>query len=180
MQSADDVYQQLINWHLLKHNFSGSNIPSTGSEKLLRKLTTEILMPIRQQFGDLTISYGFTSAELSRYIQRQSPAGTAPGLDQHACTEINTKGFGICSRPGAACDFIVQGCEKQMHEIALYICQHLPFDKLYFYGRNRPMHISVANTPLRHLQLMQQSANGRRYPGKKEFGDNAIALAKEL
>lgn len=180
MQSADKLYQHVINWHLLKHNFSGSNNPNSESEKLLLKLTTEILLPVAQQLGDLTVSYGFTSAELSRYIQRQSPAGTAPSLDQHACSEVNTRGSSICTRSGAACDFIVQGYERSMHDVALYICQNLPFDKLYFYGRNRPIHISVSDEPLRHLQLMQQSTNGRRYPGKRAFGDQAIVLAKEL
>ncbi len=181
MQSYTELYRQLINWHLHKHNgFNGSNSPTLMSELMLVKLTTQILLPLAEHFGDLTITYGFTSAKLSRYIQHQSPAGTAPTLDQHACCELNTKESPICERPGAACDFIMQGYEARMHEVALYICQHLPFDKLYFYGRNRPVHVSVSDTPLRHLQVMMKSPNGRRYPGKKAFGDNALALAKEL
>lgn len=180
MQSYDELYAQLLNWHQAKHQFIGDNTPSVASAQMLQQLTRDILLPLTQHFGELHITYGFTGPALSRYIQRFSPAGTAPNLDQHACIELNSKGKNICHRPGAACDFIVQGYENRMHEVAQFVCQQLSFDKLYFYGRNQPIHISVSDDPLRHFQVMQQSANNRRYPGKKAFGDNAIALAKEL
>lgn len=180
MQSFDELYTQLLNWHQAKHRFVDDNTPSAASAPMLQQLTRDILLPLAQHFDELQITYGFTGPALSRYIQRLSPAGTAPNLDQHACIELNSKGKNICHRPGAACDFIVQGYENRMHEVAQFVCQQLSFDKLYFYGRSRPIHISVSAEPLRHFQVMQQSANNRRYPGKKAFGDNAIALAKEL
>ncbi|MDP5142661.1 hypothetical protein ORJ00_07920 [Rheinheimera baltica] len=180
MQSFDELYAQLLNWHRAKHQFAGDNTPSLASEQFLAQLTKQILLPVTEHFGTLTVTYGFTGSALSRYIQRLSPAGTAPGLDQHACCELNSRNSLICERQGAACDFIVQGYEQRMHLIAQFICQQLSFDKLYFYGRDRPIHISVSDEPLRHFQVMQQSANDRRYPGKKAFGDSAIALAKEL
>lgn len=180
MQSFDELYAQLLNWHQARHQFSDHNTPSAASERFLVQLTKQILLPLSEHFGSFTITYGFTGPALSRYIQRLSPTGTAPNLDQHACIELNSKGKSICNRPGAACDFTVHGYEERMHLVAQFICQQLSFDKLYFYGRNRPIHISVSDEPLRHLQIMQQSTNGRRYPRKKAFGDNAIALAKEL
>lgn len=180
MQSFDEMYAQLLNWHQARHQFDGDNTPSVASAQMLQHLTRDILLPVCEHFGSLAITYGFTGPALSRYIQRLSPAGTAPTLDQHACIELNSIGKNICHRPGAACDFIVHGYEECMHVVAQFICEKLPFDKLYFYGRNRPIHISVSDEPLRHLQVMQQSSNGRRYPGKKAFGDNALALAKEL
>lgn len=180
MQSPDELYTQLLNWHQARHQFAGDNTPSPASELFLALLTRQILLPVAEHFGNLTITYGFTGPVLSRYIQRLLPAGTAPGLDQHACCELNSKNSPICKRQGAACDFIVQGYEERMHLVAQFICQQLSFDKLYFYGRNRPVHISVSADPLRHLQVMQQSANNQRYPGKKAFGDNTIVLAKEL
>lgn len=152
VQTSADLYQQLINWHKIKHTSECENIPSALSAQYLNQLATVVLLPISKQFSKLTITYGFTSPELSRYIQRYSPSGTAPNLDQHACVEVNTKDKLICDRNGAACDFLVKGYENRMHEVAQYICQHLPFDKLYFYGRNRPIHISVSNEPLGHLQ----------------------------
>lgn len=180
IKTSGPLYLQLLNWHYDRHQYTGTNIPSVESAVLLEKLTRDILLPLTTKFGVIKITYGFTSPELARYIQRVSPQGTAPQLDQHACTEVNTKGKHICSRPGAACDFIVQGYEERMHEVAQFICQQLSFDRLYFYGRNRPIHISVSDASLGHLQLIQQSANGKRYPGKKAFGDKALALAQEL
>jgi hypothetical protein len=180
VQSYEELNFQLLNWHQTKHQFAADNTPTQSSAFYLSQLTKQILLPLADHFGYLTITYGFTSPALSRYIRRLSPAGTAPSLDQHACTEVNSKGSAICNRPGAACDFIVQGYEQRMHQVAQYICQRLNFDKLYFYGRSRPIHISVSDESLRHLQLMQQSKNGRRYPGKKAFGENSITLAEEF
>lgn len=180
MQRFDELYSQLLNWHKAKHHFDGSNLPTQESELSLVLLTREILLPITENFGRLTVTYGFTSPALNRYIQRLSPAGTAPDLDQHSCSELNSKGSIICQRHGAACDFIVHDYGERMNEIAHFICLNLSFDKLYYYGRNRPIHISVSESPLRHLQLMQQSESGRRYPGKKAFGDDAEKLARQL
>lgn len=148
MQTHNALYAQLLNWHQAKHQFSGPNIPSKNSAVLLHQLTDTLLLPIATHFGELTITYGFTSPELARFIQRKSPAGIAPKLDQHACIELNSKGAAICNRPGAACDFIVQGFADQMHLVTQFICQQLSFDKLYFYGRDRPIHLSVSEQPL--------------------------------
>lgn len=180
MQTFEELYHQLLNWHRAKHLFDGDNLPSKKSDQYLSQLIDEILLPLTKHFGAVNITYGFTSPQLTRYIQRLSPAGTAPSLDQHACAEFNSKGSEICSRAGAACDFIVHGYEEQMHLVAQFICQQLNFDKLYFYGRNRPIHISISEQPLKHLQIMQQSENGRRYPGKKALGDKVQTLANEL
>lgn len=180
MQTHDALYTQLLNWYQTKHQFSSQNIPSTESAALLHQLIDTLLLPIATHFGELTITYGFTSPELVRFIQHKSPAGTAPKLDQHACIELNGQGAAICNRPGAACDFIVRGLADQMHLVTQFICQQLSFDKLYFYGRDRPIHLSISEQPLKHLQIMQQSERGRRYPGKKAFGGKVLTLASEL
>lgn len=177
---AQALHNQLIHWFQHKHQVQLCNTPSVESAKNLTLLINQLLLPIEENFGAITISYGFVGAELNRYIQCHSPVGTAPLLDQHACCEVNSKGKAISQRPGAACDFFVLGFEDRMHEVVLFICQHLAFDKLYFYGRNRPIHLSISESPLRHLQVMQHNKNSRRYPGKKAFSDNALALAKEL
>jgi len=180
LQSQADIRNQLIHWYKSRHSFDGSNQASADSEELLLSLEKQILMPIVGALGDITITYGFTGPALSRFINRHAPKGTAPELDQHACQELNSRGKLICDRAGAACDFWVAGYEQNMHQVALFICERLPFDKLYFYGRNRPVHVSFADEPLRHLQLMQQDQSGRRIPGKKAFGDASAILATEL
>jgi hypothetical protein len=165
MQSQADIRDQLMHWYKSRHSFDGTNQASAHSEELLLGLEQQILMPIVDALGDLTITYGFTGPALSRFIKRHAP---------------NSRGKLICDRAGSACDFWVAGYEQNMHQVALFICQRLQFDKLYFYGRNRPVHVSFADEPLRHLQLMQQDQRGRRIPGKKAFGDASAILATEL
>ena len=85
----------------------------------------------------------------------------------------------ICSRGGAACDFYIEGVPTS--NIVRFITQKLNYDRIYYYGNNRPLHVSIQLTdPLKHLQIMGESENGRRYPGKKAFGDRAVILAEGL
>lgn len=179
-QSYEELYRQLLDWHKAKHQFAGDNRPAPTSEPFLAQLINQILLPVSAQLGNVHITYGFTGPALCRYIQRLSRAGTAPRLDQHANAEVNSMGREICNRPGAACDFIVHGFKEDMHLVVQFVCQQLSFDKLYFYGRNRPFHISVSNNPLMHLQVMHQNEEGRRYPGKRAFGHDVLDLAKRL
>ncbi|WP_239670717.1 hypothetical protein [Vibrio variabilis] len=58
-------------------------------------------------------------------------------MDQHASMEYNSKGNRICKRDGAACDFYIEDQTGQMDKVAKYIIGHLPFDRLYYYGRNK-------------------------------------------
>jgi len=175
------MFNQLINWFQGKHKIELSNLPSTeGSKNQLNNLQVKIIEPIENEFGPINITYGFVSAELNRFIQKHSPSGTAPQLDQHASHEINRQGNRINKRDGAACDFFIDGYKNQMNEIVIYLCQHLEFDKIYYYGKNRPIHVSVSNTPEKHLQVMNISKNGRRIPGKRAYGEDALKLSLEL
>jgi len=153
---------------------------SHQSEIYLENLINNILDPVNTVLGNVVITYGFTSAELARYIQNKSPSGTAPSLDQHACHELNLNSNRINKRDGAACDFYVGGYENKMHLVVLYICKNLIFDKIYYYGKDRPIHVSIGVLQKKHLQIMCMSEKGRRYPGRKAFGKDAIKLAEDL
>lgn len=171
--------EALLNWHHHKHQSTIPNVPQSAASKMaLEKLIVDILLPLQQKFKQLKITYGFTSLELKKHISRNSPKGTAPELDQHSCFELNDNGKMICSRGGAACDFLIE--QYSMTEVVKYIVNNLLFDRLYFYGSNRPIHISINDEPLRHLQLMNVSASGRRHPGKKAKGEDSIRLIGEL
>lgn len=170
--------KQLLEWYLNKHPKTLSNIPTVDSKPYLEMLISEILIPIERKFGGLTITYGFTSTKLAAYISKNSPSGTAPKLDQHAACELNSRNNEISKRKGSACDFIVTN--HSMADIARYIVKNLSFDRLYYYGDNRPIHVSVGDEPLKHLQIMSESKLGRRHPGKKAYGENAILLAESL
>lgn len=176
----DPIGVNLIEWFKHKHDFTQKNEPkSCDSIVALTYLVSEILLPLDSLFGKPIITYGFTSYSLKNYIQRNSPEGTAPTIDQHSAYEKNSRGTQICSRGGAACDFFIEGVSTS--KIVRFITNKLNYDKIYYYGKDRPVHVSIHLTePLKHLQVMCESENGRRYPGKKAFGDQAMILAEDL
>jgi hypothetical protein len=155
---------QLINWYKSSHPLEINNTTqSSETIKSLEKLVAEVLIPVENQFGPLQITYGFTSAELTKYIAKNSPAGTAPKLDQHASCEVNSKSNLYCVRYGAACDFVVNDIES-MHLVAEWINDNLSFDRIYFYGTDRPIHVSVGPDNSKFIQIMGTSSTGKRVP----------------
>ena len=84
------------------------------------------------------LTYGFCSPELAKLI----PARIAPELDQHASHELNKRGRLICKRLGAAADFVVE--HENMLEVAEWVANNTPFDRLYYYGPSNPIHVSFA------------------------------------
>ena len=174
------IGHELIEWHRKNHNFTGDNRPKiTSSQLSLEKLLRLILLPVQQRIGKPEITYGFTCFELKKYIQKYSPKGTAPELDQHCAFEVNSKGNQICSRGGAACDFYVNGMPSS--QIVRFVTRELEYDRIYFYGDERPIHVSIHLTDsLRHLQVMNMSSTNRRYPGVKAYGEKASQLAETL
>jgi hypothetical protein len=175
------LVSQLVNWYQKKHLITLDNFPKeveSISSTLI--LTETILLPVTRKFGDIQITYGFTSPELNRYIQKNSSSGTYPSIDQHAASELNNANNHICKRHGLACDFIVDGYEKKMDQVMLFIVNNLNFNKIYYYGKNKALHVSVGNESDNHLQIMNVSDKGRRIPGKKAYGNDAIILAEEI
>jgi hypothetical protein len=104
------------------------------------------------------LTYGFCSRELAKHV----PDRNAPALDQYASCELNTRGQPICKRLGAAVDFIVT--DERMLEVAQWIVQHTPFDRLYFYGDERPLHVSCGPENSREVVIMKEASNGLRFP----------------
>lgn len=105
------------------------------------------------------LSYGFSSPELARRI----PSRIAPKLDQHAACELNRHGQPVCPRLGAAVDFLVE--DEDMEDVARWIIANLPFDRLYYYGKDRPVHVSHSGTPAGEAWAMRE-VGGRRVPRK--------------
>jgi DNA phosphorothioation-associated putative methyltransferase len=118
------------------------NIPtSAATYNAIADLARFVIDPVMDYFGGIRLTYGFSSARLSRAISK-GRGGIAPKLDQHACHETSAAGNLICSRGGAAVDFIVD--DEDMREVANWILKNTPFDRIYFYGINRPIHVSYA------------------------------------
>ena len=99
---------------------------------------------LRQRF---LLTYGFCSIDLKRWLAKKVPLtgkkhGIAtPSLDQHMAHEVIQTGRYYCDRLGAACDFRILDLPSDAL-VDWIVVQELPFDSLYFYGADRPIHIS--------------------------------------
>jgi hypothetical protein len=124
----------------------------------LQQLCETILEPVAAHLGQPVLTYGFASLALFRHIS----GGTAKALDQHVACELNRAGQPVCPRLGAAVDFWVPSVSA-IH-LAKWIINNLPFDRLYFYGADRPLHVSVGPDNKRALCELIEYAPGRRRP----------------
>ena len=115
----------------------------------LEALCQHILDPVIDEFGRerFQLTYGFCSTDLKRWLAKKDPVTglkngrVSPNLDQHMAHEVNRNGQYYCSRLGAACDFRILDLPSD-ELVAWILAQNLPFDSLYFYGTERPIHIS--------------------------------------
>ena len=140
-----------------------SNLPKDPRTiSAIEKIALTILDPIVEQFGEIKLTYGFCSNDLLKQIKKRPKPGIAPQLDQHAGYEVNTRGNPICKRKGFACDFYVPGTDSLV--VAQWIVNNLSFDRLYYYGNNRPIHISIAPENNCAVTLLIQSSAGRLIP----------------
>ena len=153
------TYKQLIECGETQRITQIPNLPKQlDSYIALHELAQNILDPIIENFGTIQLTYGFCSYELGKHISNN----VAPKLDQHAAHELNTRNNVICPRLGAAVDFIIEN--KNMYEVAEWVMQNTPFDRLYFYGENLPIHVSYSLNPKGEYVEMKQSSSGRRIP----------------
>lgn len=132
-----------------------SNLPAEAeSYNALHALATALLAPLIDYFGMIRLTYGFAGSGLTRHIASR----IAPALDQHAAHELNRLGRPICPRLGAAVDFIVD--DEDMIEVAKWIVDELPFDRMYVYGPYRPLHLSYGPDHSRQVTVMMQGTKG--------------------
>jgi DNA phosphorothioation-associated putative methyltransferase len=153
------TYRQLIECGNTWARLRTPNLPKAPETyRALFELATKILDPVIEYYGSIELSYGFCSAALAKKIKHR----IAPTLDQHAACEITRTGKPICPRGGAAVDFFVR--DENMREVAEWIVANLPFDRLYFYGEDRPMHVSYGPEQKREAIEMAPSSRGTRIP----------------
>jgi len=134
-----------------------SNLPQQiDSYIALYDLCRNVLDPVIDYFGMIKLTYGFCSHTLSRKINRR----VEHRKDQHCAHELNTKGQLICSRLGAATDFIVE--DEDMYEVARWVKENTEFDRLYFYGSNQPLHVSFSGSHSRYSAAILAKTTSRR------------------
>ncbi|NRB24582.1 MAG: hypothetical protein HRU42_13085 [Shewanella sp.] len=175
-------YQDLIECSDTARLGKVTNIPVQDQTfDALQQLAVHLLDPIVDQFGPITLTYGFCSPELSRAITHNHNPHIAPNLDQHTCHELNSKGKLICTRLGAAVDFKVDYMAGRMDEVIVWIAENLEFDRIYYYGKSRPLHISYGPEMNQFVQLMNTNQiSGRRTPGNRASGNDVVAMIKRL
>lgn len=153
------TFRQLIQAGETVHRLALENAPQQPETfNALTDLAEHILDPTIDYFGMIKVTYGFCSAALAREI----PGRIAPELDQHASHERKRNGTPICKRLGAACDFQVE--DEDMEEVALWVAANTPFDRLYYYGKDRPIHVSFGPEHKREFIEMRPMPTGRLVP----------------
>ncbi|MCA0359074.1 MAG: hypothetical protein LCH78_19870 [Proteobacteria bacterium] len=120
-------------------------------------LARDVLDPIVELLGRPALTYGFAGPALTRRIGGR----IAPRVDQHAGHELNARGAPVCERLGQAVDLEIPGCDARV--LAAAIIEATPFDRLYVYGPDRPVHVSRGPQNSRSVVLMRP-AGGRLVP----------------
>lgn len=135
------------------------NLPlNTATYNALYDLATQILDPVIDYFGGIRLTYGFCSHELGKHITKR----VAPKVDQHAALESTRAGKLICERGGAACDLYVE--DEDMRDVADWIVANTPFDRLYFYGSDRPIHVSYSSSGSQQAFRLTETKSGKLIP----------------
>ena len=81
----------------------------------------------------------------------------------------------ICERQGAAVDFIID--DEDMEEVALWISMHLPYDRIYYYGKDKPLHVSFGPQQSRQFVEMREGPSGKRVPQIRPRSSNSPLVA---
>jgi hypothetical protein len=115
----------------------------------IQELNQYLLDPIIEYFGreKFILTYGFCSVDLKKFLAQKDPhtglknGRVDPLRDQHLDHEKNRRDKYYCVRLGAACDFRILDTSSDFL-VSWIVEQKLPFDSLYFYGKERPIHLS--------------------------------------
>lgn len=130
------------------------------SYEALRRLCDKVLDPLVDHFGPISLTYGFAGARLVRTIRRQR-GRVQPQLDQHASFELNLRGNRICERGGAAADLVI--AHTSARDAAAWLQANTDFDRIYFYGDEKPLHVSTSTSPAGQI-IEMRSYGGRLVP----------------
>ena len=145
--------------------FHPDNVPKRAETFVaIRTLCSALLDPVAGVFGMPTLTYGFASPSLTRHIH----ARICPVIDQHAGCELGRDGKPICLRLGQAVDLIVPGVHSGM--LAAWIEENVAFDRLYFYGDDRPLHVSIGPERSCSVVTMFAGPKGRLIPQRRKQG----------
>jgi DNA phosphorothioation-associated putative methyltransferase len=153
------TFRQLVECGETQRKTHLPNLPKEADTyTALYELAVNVVDPIIEYYGSIKLTYGFCSPQLARII----PSRIAPKLDQHAAHEKNRRGDYVCRRLGSAVDFLVE--DEDMREVVEWISENVLFDRLYFYGSNRPIHISFSENPQKQIVELVQTTGKKIVP----------------
>jgi DNA phosphorothioation-associated putative methyltransferase len=153
------TYRQLIECGETQARTGLPNLPKEAdSFTALLELATNVLDPVIEYFGMIQLTFGFCSQELAKGI----PGRIAPELDQHAAFEKKRNGKLVCERLGAAADFLVE--DEDMYEVAEWVAANTSFDRLYYYGPAKPIHVSYSDSGAGEFIEMRPTSKGKLIP----------------
>ena len=158
------AYRDLIECGDTWHRLSAAGTPVDNLPRVpatfaaMRSLCAAVLDPLARRFGRPELTYAFASPRLTRHV-----AGLIhPPVDQHAGHELDRAGKLVCPRLGLAADLRVPGVDSR--DVALFVAEHTEFDRIYFYGAERPLHVSVGPERKRQIVHLSRGPSGRRIP----------------
>ena len=133
----------------------------------IEQLDRELIQPLESRYGIVILTYGFAGRELTKAVEKRAGEGgwlpnISPASDQHAGHELNTHGTRICKRDGFAVDLRVPG--QSSLDVAAWVSENLPFDRMYLYDDERPFHLSWAPNPVAMVVRMVKMESGRLVP----------------
>lgn len=167
--SGFDLLHKTDTLHLLsEQGMPLKNLPQQPETwEAIRQMEARLLTQLLARFGPFHISYGFASPVLVAAVRKRAKEEgrnpqIAPDLDQHCGHELNRRGQRICKRDGIAVDLKVPGVSSEV--AAQWIRENLPFDRMYLYGDERPLHLSWAAQPVGQVWRMVEVGGGRRVP----------------
>lgn len=155
-----DLIQCGETWHRLDREARRvENLPlQEETLEAMVQLCAVVLDPVVDHFGPIELTYGFASPALTKYI----PGRISPKHDQHASWELNRSGKLVCARRGMAVDLWAPSGDTR--RVAVWLASHTKFDRLYFYGSERPVHVSVGPDSSNQVILLTPTPAGRRIP----------------
>lgn len=127
----------------------------------LVSLCETVLDPVIDEFGSMSLTYCLAGANLSRRVEK-TVGRIAPRLDQHAAFERNRRNRRVCDRGGVAADFRIAG--QSSLDVAKWVVSNTQFDRLWYYGPMKPIHVSANVHPLGQVVILRPGPTGKRIP----------------
>lgn len=122
---------------------------NSESVRSLSQLQVSIITPVINRFGaeNFKLTYGFCSKDLLKFLNHEK-SRICVKVDQHTAHERNAKGNYYCKHLGAAIDFKIVGVDSTK---VISFLKILNFDSIYYYGKDRPIHVSYSASPRRKV-----------------------------